>query len=85
MARSNFSGAMLGRPPLMSASYIPAEQGFDLLQGLVDHLAHRTQADVCWHEVVQATHREQALGEGVGSAHGDCLAYVSGEKKGCLR
>jgi hypothetical protein len=23
MARSNFSGAMLGRPPLMSASYIP--------------------------------------------------------------
>ena len=40
-----------------------------LLQGLVDHDADHPQGVIKGHEVIEMAHREQALGEGVGSAH----------------
>lgn len=39
-------------------------------QGLVHHHADHAQRVVCGHEVIEVAHGEQALGEGVGSAHG---------------
>ena len=49
-----------------------------LLQGLVDHDADHPQGVVGGHEVIEMAHREQALGEGVGSAHGWLFCLVSG-------
>ena len=45
------------------------EQGFDGLQGLIHHRPDRTQWMLRRYKIVQATHREQTLGEGIGSAH----------------
>ena len=51
----------------------------DLLQELAlrRHLADRPQWVARWHKIVQMTHREKALGEGVGSAHGVVFDWVS--------
>jgi hypothetical protein len=46
------------------------EQWLNPLQSLVDHLANRSPGMVLRHKVVKATNTEQALGEGIGSAHG---------------
>jgi hypothetical protein len=35
-----------------------------------DHLADRAQWVARWHKIVQVTHREKVLGEGVSAAHG---------------
>ena len=52
------------------------KQRIHLYQGLVDHLAYGPQRMISWNKVFQMAHRGQAFGEGVGSAHGDYLAYV---------
>lgn len=45
------------------------EQGIHLHQGGVGHLVDGAQAMVGRHEVLQLAQGEQALGEGIGSAH----------------
>ena len=46
------------------------EQRIHLYQGLVDYLAYGPRRMISWNKVFQMPHREQAFGEGVGSAHG---------------
>ena len=46
------------------------EQRLNLLQSFIDHLANGPKGMVLRHKVVKATNTEQALGEGIGSAHG---------------
>lgn len=46
------------------------KQAVHLEQGFVDHRLAREQRLIGRHEVLQAAHREQALGEGVRSAQG---------------
>ena len=70
MARSGFSGAMLGCPPLLSASYNPGKQRALFYQRLARHLAYRAQRMVGRHKIHQAVQHEGTFGEGVGSAHG---------------
>jgi hypothetical protein len=45
------------------------EQLIHLEQRFIDHRADGTQRVIRGYEVLQAAHREQALGEGIGSAH----------------
>src|SRR5688572_24401964 len=68
IARMSLSGAMLGRPPVMSASYIVENFSFILTSGLVDPGAGRTQRMVSRHEVLELHRRKQALVVGVGSS-----------------
>jgi hypothetical protein len=72
--------------------FLAAEQRLNVLQCQIHHLAHCAQRVVVRHEVIQTTHREQALGEGIGSAHGQvvwacniALSITLGPRRGLLR
>jgi hypothetical protein len=71
MARSSFSGAMLGRPSLDVGRVHAREEKLNFLQSLVDQLANSPQGMVLGHKVVDASNAEQALGKAIGSAHGE--------------
>jgi len=53
------------------------EQCIHLHQSGVDHLTDGPQGMVGWHEVLQLAQGEQALGEGVGSAHEGGYGWVN--------
>jgi hypothetical protein len=62
IAASSFSGAMLGRPPLMSAWYI-VRQRVHLHQRLFDCTPDAAQRMIGRNEIVPPSHGEQAFGE----------------------
>lgn len=70
-----------GTPALDVGLVHAGEQAVHLEQRFVDHRADRAQRVIRGHEVLQAAHSEQALGEGIGSAHrlGSCL-QLSGDQ-----
>ena len=69
-------GGNAGAPALDVGRIHLGKQIVHLLQGLVDHDADHPQGVVGGHEVIEMAHREQALGEGVGSAHGWLVCLV---------
>ena len=77
MARSSFSGGNAGAPALDVGRIHLGKQVVHVRQGLVDHDADHPQGVIKGHEVIEMAHREQALGEGVGSAHGWLVCLVS--------
>jgi hypothetical protein len=64
-----FLGRYAGATTLDVCFVHAAQQRIHLHQGRIDQLANRAQWEARWHEVVQMTHRENALGEGVSAAH----------------
>lgn len=69
IARSSFSRCDAGTPTLDVGLVHASEQAVHLEQRFIDHRADRTQGVIRRYEVLQAAHREQALGEGIDSAH----------------
>ena len=71
---------MLGRPPSDVGLIHAGKQVVHLEQRLIDHRADGAQRMIGGYEVLQAAHREQALGECIGSAHrlGSWFATVGG-------
>ena len=67
---------MLGRPALDVCLVHATEQDLHLEQSGIDHDSDGAQRVIRWHEIIQVAHREQALGEGVGSAH-FCIDVVA--------
>ena len=65
-----FLGGNAGTPAFDVSRVHLTKQVVHVRQGLVDHQTDHAQGVIKGHEVIEVAHGEQALGEGVGSAHG---------------
>ena len=76
--RRSSSEAMLGALTFDVGRIHLRKQTIHVRQGLVDHPTDHAQGMIGGHKVIGVAHGEQALGSGVGSAHGGLVCLVSG-------
>ena len=62
-------GSNAGAPAFDVGRIHPGKQLVHVGQGFIDHHTDHAQGVIGGHEVIEVAHGEQALGEGVGSAH----------------